>query len=129
MSLLEDNPKLGHITTFGGNPLIAAACLATLKVIRDSKILQEIPEKEALFRSELNHPKIKTIHGKGLMLAPILENPEQANQVILKCIDRGLLLFWLLWEKKALRISPPLTISRKEIKKGCAILRSVLDEI
>ena len=129
MSLLEDNPKLGHITTFGGNPLIAAACLATLKVIRDSKILQEIPEKEALFRSELNHPKIKSIHGKGLMLAPILENPEQANQVILKCIDRGLLLFWLLWEKKALRISPPLTISRKEIKKGCAILRSVLDEI
>jgi acetylornithine/N-succinyldiaminopimelate aminotransferase len=129
MSLLEDNPKLGHITTFGGNPLIAAACLATLKVIRDSKILQEIPEKEALFRSELNHPKIKSIHGKGLMLAPILENPEQANQVILKCIDRGLLLFWLLWEKKALRISPPLTISRKEIKKGCVILRSVLDEI
>ena len=129
MSLLEDNPKLGHITTFGGNPLIAAACLATLKVIRDSKILQEIPEKEALFRSELNHPKIKAIHGKGLMLAPILKNPEQVNQVVLKCIDRGLLLFWLLWEKKAIRISPPLTITKNEIKKGCAILRSVLDEI
>tara|TARA_Y100000389_G_scaffold203560_1_gene252334 strand:+ start:4078 stop:5262 length:1185 start_codon:yes stop_codon:yes gene_type:complete len=129
MKMLEDKPKLGHITTFGGNPLIAASCLATLRVIRDSKLMQEIPEKEALFRFELNHPKIKSIRGKGLMLAPILENAELANQVVLKCIDRGLLLFWLLWEKKALRISPPLTISKKEIKKGCAIIRSVLDEI
>ena len=129
MKMLEDKPKLGHITTFGGNPLIAASCLATLRVIRDSKLMQEIPEKEALFRFELNHPKIKSIRGKGLMLAPILENAEHVNQVVLKCIDRGLLLFWLLWEKKALRISPPLTISKKEIKKGCAIIRSVLDEI
>lgn len=129
MKMLEDKPKLGHITTFGGNPLIAASCLATLRVIRDSELMQEIPEKEALFRFELNHPKIKSIRGKGLMLAPILENAELANQVVLKCIDRGLLLFWLLWEKKALRISPPLTISKKEIKKGCAIIRSVLDEI
>ncbi|MDA9893118.1 aspartate aminotransferase family protein [Flavobacteriaceae bacterium] len=129
MKMLEDKPKLGHITTFGGNPLIAASCLATLRVIRDSKLMQEVPEKEALFRFELNHPKIKSIRGKGLMLAPILENAELANQVVLKCIDRGLLLFWLLWEKKALRISPPLTISKKEIKKGCAIIRSVLDEI
>ena len=129
MKMLEDKPKLGHITTFGGNPLIAASCLATLRVIRDSKLMQEIPEKEALFRFELNHPKIKSIRGKGLMLAPILENAELANQVVLKCIDRGLLLFWLLWEKKALRISPPLTISKKEIKKGCTIIRSVLDEI
>lgn len=117
MKMLEDKPKLGHITTFGGNPLIAASCLATLRVIRDSELMQEIPEKEALFRFELNHPKIKSIRGKGLMLAPILENAELANQVVLKCIDRGLLLFWLLWEKKAIRISPPLTISKKEIKK------------
>lgn len=129
MKMLEDKPKLGHITTFGGNPLIASSSLATLRVIRDSKLMQEIPEKEALFRFELNHPKIKSIRGKGMMLAPILENTELANQVVLKCIDRGLLLFWLLWEKKALRISPPLTISKKEIKKGCAIIRSVLDEI
>ena len=126
---LTHDPILVHITTFGGNPLNAASCLATLRVIRDSKLMQEIPEKEALFRFELNHPKIKSIRGKGLMLAPILENAELANQVVLKCIDRGLLLFWLLWEKKALRISPPLTISKKEIKKGCAIIRSVLDEI
>jgi acetylornithine aminotransferase len=63
------------------------------------------------------------------MLAPIFENSEKANQIVLKSIDKGLMLFWLLWEKKAVRISPPLTISEKEIKKGCAILKSVIDEV
>jgi acetylornithine aminotransferase len=129
MRLLEDQPKLGHITTFGGNPLIAAACLATLREIRDSKLMHQIQTKEALIRRELEHDAIKEIRGTGLMLAPIFENSELANQIVLKSIDKGLMLFWLLWEKKAVRISPPLTITEKEIKKGCAILKSVIDEV
>ena len=129
MRLLEDQPKLGHITTFGGNPLIAAACLATLREIRDSKLMHQIQTKEALIRRELEHDAIKEIRGTGLMLAPIFENSELANQIVLKSIDKGLMLFWLLWEKKAVRISPPLTITEKEIKKGCTILKSVIDEV
>jgi acetylornithine/succinyldiaminopimelate/putrescine aminotransferase len=129
MRLLEDQPKLGHITTFGGNPLIAAACLATLREIRDSKLMHQIQTKEALIRRELEHDAIKEIRGTGLMLAPIFENSELANQIVLKSIDEGLMLFWLLWEKKAVRISPPLTITEKEIKKGCTILKSVIDEV
>ena len=129
MRLLEDQPKLGHITTFGGNPLIAAACLATLREIRDSKLMHHIQTKEALIRRELEHDAIKEIRGTGLMLAPIFEKSELANQIVLKSIDKGLMLFWLLWEKKAVRISPPLTITEKEIKKGCAILKSVIDEV
>ncbi|MEK9613239.1 MAG: aspartate aminotransferase family protein [Flavobacteriaceae bacterium] len=129
MHVLEDQPKLGHITTFGGNPVVAAACLATLREIRDSKLMAQIQSKESLIREQLKHPKIKSIRGTGLMLAPILETPEIANEIVLKCIEKGLLLFWLLWEKRAIRISPPLTISENEIKKGCAILRSVLDEV
>ena len=129
MQLLEEHPKLGHITTFGGNSLIAAAALATLRTIRDSRLMDQIASKEALIKKELEHPSIREIRGTGLMLAPLLENPEIANQVVLKSIDKGLMLFWLLWEKKAIRITPPLTISQKEIKKGCALLRSVLDEV
>jgi len=129
MRLLEDQPKLGHITTFGGNPLIAASCLATLREIRDSKLMKQIQTKEALIRKELENAAIKEIRGTGLMLAPIFENSELANQIVLKSIDKGLMLFWLLWEKKAVRISPPLTITEKEIKKGCAILKSVIDEV
>ena len=63
------------------------------------------------------------------MLAPIFVNAEVANQVVLRCLKEGLILFWLLWEKKAIRISPPLTISTSEIKKGCHILLHVLDTL
>lgn len=129
MQLLEEHPKLGHITTFGGNPLIAAACLATLREIRDGYVMEQISSKEALIRKELKHPSIREIRGTGLMLAPIFEDPEIANQVVLKSIEKGLMLFWLLWEKKAIRLTPPLTITEKEIKKGCAILNSVLDDV
>ena len=129
MKVLMNNPKLGHISTFGGNPVIAAACLATLRELRDSKIIFQIKKKEALFRKELKHEKIKEIRGKGLMLAIILKDSDTANKVVLRCMDKGLLLFWLLWEKKAVRISPPLIIKEKEIRKGCAIIRAVLDNI
>jgi acetylornithine/succinyldiaminopimelate/putrescine aminotransferase len=129
MKVLTNNPKLGHISTFGGNPVVAAACLATLRELRDSKIILQIKKKEALFRKELKHEKIKEIRGKGLMLALILKDSDTANKVVLKCMDKGLLLFWLLWEKKAVRISPPLIIKEKEIRKGCTIIRDVLDNI
>lgn len=129
MDLLKDNPKLGHITTFGGNPVIAAAALATFKVLKNSGLMNEIAEKERLFRKHLQHPMIKEIRGRGLMLAPMLESPELATQAILKCKEKGLILFWLLFEGRALRITPPLTISEKEIKEGCAILLEVLDEL
>ena len=129
MKYFQENPKLGHITTFGGNPLIAASCLATLRQLRDSKIIDQIESKEELFRKELEHEKIITIRGKGLMLAPILKNAKIVNELVFKCLDNGVLLFWLLWEKRAIRISPPLNIKERDIKKGCKIIRDVLDKI
>ncbi|MCB4809284.1 aspartate aminotransferase family protein [Tamlana sp. 62-3] len=129
MLLLQDNPKLGHITTFGGHPVIAASALATLKEITETNLINETLEKEKLFRKLLVHPLIKEIRGKGLMLALIMENADITNQLILKCKDQGLILFWLLFEPKAVRITPPLTISKQEIKKGCNIILSILNEI
>ncbi|NDG46769.1 MAG: aminotransferase class III-fold pyridoxal phosphate-dependent enzyme, partial [Flavobacteriia bacterium] len=129
MCLLEDQPKLGHITTFGGNPLIAAAALATLREIRDSSLMDQIAAKENLIRTGLEHPQITEIRGTGLMLAPLFKNEDIVNKIIFRSIEKGLMLFWLLWEKKAIRITPPLTISHKEIKKGCRILRSAIDEV
>ncbi len=129
MKKFETNPKLGHITTFGGNPLTAAAGLATVKEINDSNLISKIAEKEKVFRKNLMHPKILRIQGTGLMLAPILKNKELTSKLIYKCLSKGLLLFWLLWEKKAIRISPPLTISKKEIIDGCEIICESLDEI
>ncbi len=129
MNLLSDNPKLGHITTFGGHPVIAAAALATLREITETNLMQETLEKEQLIRSLLVHPLITEIRGRGLMLAALTPSAEIASNIILKCQERGLILFWLLFESKAIRITPPLTISEEEIKEGCDIILNVLSEM
>ncbi|WCM42637.1 aspartate aminotransferase family protein [Flavobacterium sp. CBA20B-1] len=129
MDLLASDPKCGHITTFGGHPVIAAACLATLQELLETDLMAKTLVKEQLFRSLLKHPLITEIHGKGLMLAPMTPSEEITNRVILKCKDKGLVLFWLMFEGKAIRITPPLTISEEEIKEGCALLLDALNEV
>lgn len=127
MESLQHSPKLGHITTFGGNPVIAAACLATLNELLGTTIIEECLEKEKLFRTLLVHPTIREIRGKGLMLALIMEDADKANELVLKAKEKKLILFWLLFEPKAVRISPPLTISIEDIKKGCGIILEILN--
>lgn len=129
MMLLSNEPKLGHITTFGGHPVIAAAALATLQEITESSLIAQTLEKELLIRKHLVHPLITEIRGRGLMLAAMTSSAEITNQMVLKCQEKGLILFWLLYEPKAIRITPPLTISNDEIIEGCKIMKLVLDEI
>ncbi|MGB7787117.1 MAG: aspartate aminotransferase family protein [Salinimicrobium sp.] len=129
MDSLSDNPKMGHITTFGGNPVIAAAALATLQELTQSNLMEETLQKEQLFRELLVHPYIKEVRGKGLMLAPILPSAEIANELVLRAQKKGLILFWLLFETRAVRITPPLTISEEEIREGCGIVLDILTEI
>lgn len=127
MATLQNSPKLGHITTFGGNPVIAAASLATLQEITESQIITETLEKEKLFRKLLVHPLIDEVRGKGLMLALLMKNKEIADHLILTAAKEGLILFWLLFEPKAVRISPPLTLSVKEIEQGCDQIIAILN--
>tara|TARA_B110000444_G_scaffold261540_1_gene314894 strand:- start:53 stop:1237 length:1185 start_codon:yes stop_codon:yes gene_type:complete len=127
MRLLEKKPRLGHITTFGGNPVVSTSALATLNTIYKEKLIDKISEKEKIFRKRLIHPLIKRINGKGLMLAIIFDKKIIANTLVLRSLDEGLLLFWLLWEKKAVRITPPLNISEKEINLGCDIILKILN--
>lgn len=129
MDLLTHDPKLGHITTFGGHPVIAAASLATLEEILEKDYAKQSLEKEKLFRSLLVHPLIEEVRGKGLMLAIMTKSGEITNEVIFKCQEKGLILFWLLFEANAIRITPPLTISEEEIKEGCGIIIEAMNEI
>ena len=129
MDSLSDHPKLGHITTFGGHPVIAAAALATLQEITTSNIITETLVKETLIRKHLKHPLIKEIRGKGLMLALMVDSSEIANKIVLQAQKEGLILFWLLYEPKAVRISPALTITKEEIVKGCKIIVNILNSI
>ena len=128
MAALQENPKLGHITTFGGNAVIAAASLATLKEIIKSQLIKDTLKKEKLFRTLLVHPLITEVRGKGLMLALLFKKPEIANYLILTAAKKKLILFWLLFESRAVRISPPLTISKEEIEKGCSQIIEILDQ-
>jgi len=123
------SPAMGHITTFGGHPVIASAALATLNFIEQQQLQKAALQKEKLIRKHLKHPKIKEIRGRGLMLSLIMQTPEQANNLVLKALENGLILFWLLYEKKAVRITPPLTISEDELLKGIQIILKLLDEI
>ena len=129
MKSLQHSPKLGHITTFGGNPLIAAASYATLKEVLNSGLMNEVNEKEALFRELLVHPKIKKVNGRGLMLAVELESPDYTLKVAKRCMEKGLIVFWQLYRNEFMRISPPLTLTQNEIRKGCQIILQALDEV
>ncbi len=128
MASLGDNPILGHITTFGGHPVSCAAGNAALKFLLKSKHIQEVEEKEALFRELLVHPKIKKINGKGLMLAVQLDSFDEVENAMKKCIENGVIVDWFLYNMECLRISPPLTISKEKIKEVCKVLLSSLED-
>jgi len=129
MGLLKDNPKLGHISTFAGHPVIAAAGNATVTEILEQNLLAESVRKEQIIRNLLVHNAIKEIRGKGLMLAIIVETPDIAAQIIHQCLKNGLILFFLLFEGRAMRVSPPLNISDQDIEKGCNIILKSINEV
>lgn len=128
MDVIKDNPMLGHITTFGGHPVSCAAALASLRVIQNEKLLETVDAKAALFRKELDHPKIKEIRGKGLMMCLQLETFDQVYQVSTFCAEKGVMIDWYLHCETALRVAPPLTISDDEIKHACGIIREGLEK-
>jgi len=128
MSVFKDNPFLGHINTFGGNPVCAAASLATLKVLLENDYIAQVPKKEALFRSLLKHDAIQNIRSKGLIMALEFVDFTFTKKVIDLCIKKGLITDWFLFADNCLRIAPPLIITEAEIKKACAIILESLDE-
>lgn len=129
MRTFLDNPKMGHVTTFGGNPVVAASCLETLKILTEGDIIPQTLEKEKLFRKYLVHPSILEIRGMGLMLAPMFASDRTPVKLMKRLLDKGVITFLLLYEKRALRLSPPLTISAEEIEYGCRMICETLDEM
>ena len=122
MSVLSHSPILGHMTTFGGHPVCCAAGLATLRTLVDNGIVAEVEEKGQLFKQLLQHPAIKEIRGKGLMLAVEFENFEINKKIIDACILDGILSDWFLHCSNSMRIAPPLIITKAEIEEACTII-------
>ncbi|MCP4459255.1 MAG: aspartate aminotransferase family protein [Cytophagales bacterium] len=122
LSVFKNNPVLGHITTFGGHPVSAAAAFATLNTIMEDKLLDGVKVKEQLFLSLLKHPKIKSIRSKGLMIAVEFESYDVLKLIIDRAMDSGVITDWFLFNDKSMRIAPPLTITNEEIKKACEVI-------
>lgn len=127
MHVFTDNPILGHITTFGGHAVVAAGALAGLIEIENLDLINQIANKEIFIRENLIHPKIKEIRGKGLMLAAQLDNFEQTLKLCQLCLADGLIVDWFLYANSSIRIVPPFTISKNELKIGIEIILKNLD--
>ncbi len=129
MQALTHDPVLGHITTFGGHPVSAAAGLETLKILLETDLLAQIPTKLALFRQLLVHPNILELRSIGLWLAVDLGDFAYVQRVIAHCIARGVITDWFLFNDQSLRIAPPLTISAEEIRFACEVILEGLEAI
>lgn len=128
MSVFTENPILGHITTFGGNPVCCAASLATLRVIEDENLLEGVNRKGNFTKFKLNHSLIKEVRGQGLMIAVEFESFEVLKPIIDACIEKGLITDWFLFCDNSMRIAPPLNITFEELEWACNTILEVLNE-
>ncbi|WP_323259155.1 aspartate aminotransferase family protein [Arcicella lustrica] len=122
MGVFKNNPILGHITTFGGHPVSAAASLATLKIILEENLLAEVKAKAELFKSLLIHDKIKEVRNQGLMMAVEFEDFDTLKPIIDRAIEKGVVTDWFLFCDNSMRIAPPLIITEEEIRKACEVI-------
>ncbi|GAB2634462.1 aspartate aminotransferase family protein [Belliella aquatica] len=129
MGVFKNNPLLGHITTFGGHPVSAAASLATIQIIKEEGLLESVESKAEIFKKLLVHPKIKGIRNKGLMMAIEFESFDVLKPIIDKAIEMGVITDWFLFCDDAMRIAPPLIITESQIKEACAIILKAIDEV
>lgn len=129
MQLWAEYPMLGHITTFGGNPVSCAAAQAVLSTLKKESIIQNVDQKGALFEKLLHHRAVKEIRRKGLMIAIELEDEAKVDKAITLAREAGVIIYWFLSTRNAFRISPPLTISEPEIRDACARLTAVFDKL
>ena len=128
MGAFKQDPILGHLTTFGGHPVSCAASLATLQVIREEKLLEQVAAKAALFHKLLVHPQIKGIRNLGLIMAVEFASFAVLKPIIDRAIAKGVLTDWFLFCDNAMRLAPPLTITLDQITEACTTLLEAIDE-
>jgi len=122
-------PILGHITTFGGNPVISAAALASLEILENEINLHEVERLGNLLENIIcQSDKIKETRRIGMMFAFDMESAQEVERVVKKCLEKGLISFWFLSHPYSFRLSPPLNISEDEIRKAGEIILEVLNE-
>lgn len=129
MNELTHNPILGHITTFGGHPVVCAAALANLKAIQAEKMLDGVEEKGKLLEETIAHPSIIEIRRKGLMFAIEFQSAELVHEIVTKCIEQGVITYWFLSCPESFRIAPPINTPDKVLLEAGITIKSVIEEV
>jgi acetylornithine/succinyldiaminopimelate/putrescine aminotransferase len=127
MECFTHDPMLGHITTFGGNPVCCASALATLQVIEDEKLLSSVEQKGQLFEKLLQHKHIKEIRRFGLMFAVDFDSAERVNRIVEHAKQNGVICYWFLSHPNSFRIAPPLTITDDQIQESCEVILDAIE--
>jgi acetylornithine/succinyldiaminopimelate/putrescine aminotransferase len=128
MQQLSYQPVLGHITTFGGNPLCCAASKAGIEVLLENKHWMDVCQRETLLRKGLVHPKIKAIRSFGFLMAMELDSFDTCVKLMHAAMAKGVLVDWFLFAENCIRIAPPLCITEEELQQAITVLISCLDE-
>ena len=128
MSLLRDNPKLGHITTFGGNPLATTGAVGALKLLGKVNF-DNIEKRGKNWESKLkSHPSVKEVRRIGLFFYVELETPDLVSETIMNGLENGVLMFWFLSVPNAFRLSPPLNMTEVESQLGIDLILKSLPQ-
>jgi acetylornithine/succinyldiaminopimelate/putrescine aminotransferase len=127
MQTLASKPMLGHITTFGGNPVCCASALAVLEIIEEESLLATVELKGKLIEELLTHSKVKEVRRFGLLFAFDFDSEERVNRIVQFAKEQGVICYWFLSHPNSFRIAPPLTITEAEIREACAIILQAID--
>lgn len=129
MQTLTQNPILGHITTFGGHPVICAAADACITVLRDENWIAEANEKGEILEKMLRSDReVFEIRRAGLMYAIDMESFDRVKKVVDRCLEKGLIGFWFLSCPYSFRLSPPISIKKEEIELAGRIILEAIEE-
>ena len=129
MDSLKEKPGLGHITTFGGHPVSAAAAYKSLDVLLRENLINNVENLGKQYFQELQHPKIKNTWGTGLFIAVELENAEIVGRAMKSLADHGIITDQFIFKPNAFRIAPPLIIKPAEITESINRIKQALDKV
>lgn len=129
MNQLSHSPMLGHITTFGGNPVINAAAWGTLEVFEQEINFHEVERLGALLESYLKEiDEIFEIRREGMMFACDMASDERVAKVVERLLELGVISFWFLSHPYSFRLSPPLTITEEQIHEVGKLIQQAVAE-
>jgi len=128
MGLLTESPVLGHITTFGGNPVCCAAGYAALKVLQNSGWIKEVEAKENILLKEMTHPAIINRTHKGLWMSLQFDSDTLTKKIAATCVANGIITDWFLFAEDKIRIAPPLCITDLELSAAIKNIQLSIDQ-